>query len=148
MLRAVLIKSWRQHPTKQQLHGHLPPITKTILVRRTRHAGHCWRSKDEFIRDELLRTPSHERAKFGRLARTYIQQLCADTGCSLKDLSRAIDDRDRWWEKVREIRASSATWWLLLLHLVSPCVFPEWRRGEYSLKFFGLSLAFNDFCCI
>ena len=23
------------------------PITKTIQVRRTRHAGHCWRSKDE-----------------------------------------------------------------------------------------------------
>ncbi len=25
-------------------YGHLPPITKTIQVRRTRHAGHCWRS--------------------------------------------------------------------------------------------------------
>ena len=30
MLRAILKKSWRQHPTKQQLYGHLPPITKTI----------------------------------------------------------------------------------------------------------------------
>ena len=30
MLQAVLNKSWRQHLTKQQLHGHLPPITKTI----------------------------------------------------------------------------------------------------------------------
>ena len=26
---------------KQQLYGHLPPITKTIQVRRTSHAGHC-----------------------------------------------------------------------------------------------------------
>ena len=49
MLRAVLNKSWRQHPTRHQLYGHLPPITKTIQVRRTRHAGHCWRSKDELI---------------------------------------------------------------------------------------------------
>ena len=47
MLRAVLNKSWRQHPTRHQLYGHLPPITKTIQVRRTRHAGHCWRSKDD-----------------------------------------------------------------------------------------------------
>ena len=39
--RAVLNKSWRQHRTKQQLYGHLPPIMKTIKVRRTRHAGHC-----------------------------------------------------------------------------------------------------------
>ena len=36
MLRAILNKSWRQHPTKQQLYGHLPPITKTIHVKRTR----------------------------------------------------------------------------------------------------------------
>ena len=48
MLRAILNKSWRQHHTKQQLYGHLPPITKTIQVRRTRYAGHCWRSRDEF----------------------------------------------------------------------------------------------------
>ena len=49
MLRAILNKSCRQHPTKQQLYGHLPPITKTIKIIRTRHAGHCWRSRDELI---------------------------------------------------------------------------------------------------
>ena len=41
MLRAILIKSWGQHSPKPHLYGHLPPITKTIRVRRTRHAGHC-----------------------------------------------------------------------------------------------------------
>ena len=41
MLRAILNKSWRQHPTRHQLYGHLPSIMKTIQVRRTRHAGHC-----------------------------------------------------------------------------------------------------------
>ena len=45
MLRSILNKSWRQHPTRHQLYGHLPPITKTIQVRRTRHAGRCWRSR-------------------------------------------------------------------------------------------------------
>ena len=66
MLRAILNKSWRQHPTRHQLYGHLPPITKTIQVRRARHAGHCWRSRDELIRDVLLWTPTHGRAKAGR----------------------------------------------------------------------------------
>ena len=33
MLCAILNKSWRQHPTRHQLYGHLPPITKTIQVR-------------------------------------------------------------------------------------------------------------------
>ena len=42
VLRAILNKSWRQHPTRHQLYGHQPPITKTIQVRWTRHAGHCW----------------------------------------------------------------------------------------------------------
>ena len=53
MLRAILNKSWQQHPTRHQLYGHLPPIMKTIQVRQTRHAGHCWRSRDELIRDVL-----------------------------------------------------------------------------------------------
>ena len=34
MLRAILNKSWRQHPTRHQLYGHLLPLTKTIQVRR------------------------------------------------------------------------------------------------------------------
>ena len=74
--RAILNK---QLPAKQQLYGHLLLITKTIQVRRTRHAGHCWRSKNELISDVLQWTPSHGRVKVGRPARTYIQQLCADT---------------------------------------------------------------------
>ena len=86
MLRAILNKSWRQHPTSHQLYGHLPPITKTIQVRRTRYAGHCWRSKDELISDVLLWTPAYGQAKVGRPAWTYIQQLCEDTGCSPEDL--------------------------------------------------------------
>ena len=89
MLRAILNKSWRQHPTRHQLYGHLPPITKTIQVRRTRHAGHCWRSRDELISDVLLWIPTHGRAKAGWPARTYIQQLCEDTGCCPEDLLEA-----------------------------------------------------------
>ena len=111
MLRAILNKSWQQHPTRHQLYGHLPPITKTIQVRRTRHAGHCWRSRDELIRDVLLWIPTHGRAKAGRPARTYIQQLCEDTGCCPEDLPRAMNDRGEWRERVRDIRATSAIWW-------------------------------------
>ena len=33
MLRALLNKSWRQHPTKRHLYGHLHPISKTIQIR-------------------------------------------------------------------------------------------------------------------
>ena len=80
MLRAIVNKSWRQHSTKQQLHGHLPPITKTIKIRLTRYAGHCWRRKDELISNELLWTPSHGRAKAGCPARTYIRNASRRAG--------------------------------------------------------------------
>ena len=109
MLRAILNKSWRQHPTRHQLYGHLPPITKTIQVRRTRHAGHCRRSKDELISDVLLWNPAYRQANAGRPARTYIQQLCEDTGCSPEDLPEAMNNREKWREWVRDIRASGTT---------------------------------------
>ena len=111
MLRAILNKSWRQHPTRNQLYYHPPLITKNIRVKRTRHAEHCCRSRDEPISDLLLWTPTYGRVKAGRPARTYIQRLCEDTGYSPKDLPEAMNDREKWRERVRDIRASSTTWW-------------------------------------
>ena len=35
LLRGILNRYLRQHHTRHQLYGHLPPITKTIQVRRT-----------------------------------------------------------------------------------------------------------------
>ena len=109
MLRAILNMSWQQHPTRHQQYGSLPPITKTIQARRTRHAGHCWRSKEELISDVLLWNPAYGQAKAGRPARTYIHKLCEDTGCSPEDLPEAMNDREKWRERVRDIRVSSTT---------------------------------------
>ena len=110
-LRAILNKSWRHHPTKQQLYGHLPSITKTIKIRRSRHVGNCWRSGDKPISDVLLWTPSHGRAKAGRPIWTYIQQLCADTRWSSEEMPKAMDDREGWRERVRDICTDNVTWW-------------------------------------
>ena len=59
MLHAILNKSKKKHPTKQQLYGHLPPISQTIQERRARHASHFWSSKNELTSDLLLWTPTH-----------------------------------------------------------------------------------------
>ena len=115
MLRAALDKSWKQHPTKKQLYGHLPPITQTIRERQTRHAGHCWRSS-ELISDMLLWALTHGRARPGRPKKTYIEQLSEDSGCHAEDLPRAMLDREEWRRRVMAIRATSATgwWWYVL----------------------------------
>ena len=72
--------------------------------------GHCWRSRDELIKDILLWTPAHGRAMAGFPAKTYIQQLRADTGCGPGDLPEATDGKERWWERARDIRADGATY--------------------------------------
>ena len=92
MLRAIMNKSWRQHPTKHQLYGHLPLITKTIQVRRTRD---CWRSRNELIRDVLRWTPTYDRAK-----------------------AEAMNDRDKWREKVRDIRAGGTMMMTMMMNSV------------------------------
>ena len=100
MLRAILNKSWKQHPIKQQLHGHLPPISKTIQIRHTRYAGHCWRSKDKLISDVFPWTPFTQTYKScTQPTRTYLQQLSTDTGCSLEDLPEAMDDKSKQQER-------------------------------------------------
>ena len=121
MLRAIFNKSWQQHPTRRQLYDHLPPITETIQARRTRHAGHCWGSKDEIVSDVLLWTPAYGQSKAGRPARTYIQQLCDDMGCNPEDLPEAMNDRETWRE--RESQGYPCSWhdmMMIRIHL-SPC---------------------------
>ena len=134
MLRAILNKSWWQHPTRHYLYGHLPPITKTIQVRRTRHAGHCWRSRDELISDVLLWTPTYGRTKAARPAWTYIQPLCEDTGCSPEDLPEEINDREKWRERVRDIRATSTTWWWWQLLLIRTYNYSVFRYEAYIMS--------------
>ena len=121
MLRAILNQSWRQNLTRYQLYSHLPPIMKTIQVRQTRHAGHCWRSRDELISDVLLWTPTYGQAKAGRQAWTYLQQQCEDTGCSPEDLPGAMNDREKWQERVRDIHACGTTWWW-------------WNKDDFALE--------------
>ena len=54
------------------------------------------------ISDGLLWTPTYGQAKAGRPARTYIQQLCEDTGCNPEDLPEAMNNREKWREVARE----------------------------------------------
>ena len=107
-IEQVLATTPHETPTIRTL---APPITKNIQVRWTRHAGHCWRTKDELISDVLLWTPTYGRANEGRPARTYIQQLCEDTGCNPEDLPEAMNDREKSRERGRDIRAGGSTWW-------------------------------------
>ena len=52
-----------------------------------------------------------------RPARTYIQQLCEDTGCCPEDLPRAMNDREEWRERVRDIRAAEHDMMMMMMNI-------------------------------
>ena len=111
-------------------------LFSSIQVRRNRHAGNCWRSWGELISDVLLWTPTCGRAKAERPARTYIEQLCEYTGCSPEEeLPEAMNDREKWRERVRDIHVYSTTWrWWWYIYAcvcVSVCVL-ICRRGSWK----------------
>ena len=85
MLWAILNKSWRQHPTKKQLYGHIPPIyiyiyiyiymLRTILNKflkphQTNKLCGTLLEKNELISDVLLWNPLHRSASVGWSTRT------------------------------------------------------------------------------
>ena len=101
-IKQVLATTPHETPTIRTLAPHHENYTSSTNQTR-------WRSKDELISDVLLWTPTYGCARVGRPARTYIQQLCEDTGCNPEDLPEAMNDREKWRERVRDIRAGGAT---------------------------------------
>ena len=80
--------------------GQTSQTHQTLLEKQGQ--AHEWRTTMD---------PTYGQAKAGRPARTYIQQLCEDTGCNPEDLPEAMNDREKWREMVKDIRAGGTTWW-------------------------------------
>ena len=57
MLRAVLNKSWRQHPTRLQLYGHLPPSQKLYKFDEPDTRDTAGEARTSSISDVLLYGP-------------------------------------------------------------------------------------------
>ena len=88
MLRAEKISEAAPHKTAAVWP---PDFHLTNNPRRTRHAVHGWKSKNELINDVFIWTPTRGLTSVGQLARTFKNQLMGDTGCSLEDQPRAMD---------------------------------------------------------
>ena len=64
-----------------------------------------------------------------------IQLLCENTGCSSEDLSEAMNDREKWRERIRDIRAGGMTWKWWCFYNLTPCFFVLWNSGLWFLFF-------------
>ena len=79
------------------------------IIRITRLLENAWMLVGLTKEIWVYAVQNNIRTKAGRPARTYIQQLCEDTGCSPEDLPKAMNDREEWRERVRDIRAGDTT---------------------------------------
>ncbi|KAI8515423.1 hypothetical protein Bbelb_062360 [Branchiostoma belcheri] len=99
MLRAVLNKTWQQHPTKEELYGDIPAVSELIRQRRTGFAGHVYRNKAELASELILWEPKQGHSKPGRPRMTYIDLLAADVGLPKEFLASAMTDKVDWRER-------------------------------------------------
>ena len=106
MLRAILNKSWRQQPRRHQLYGHLSPPSRNLSKLNEPDMQDTAAEESDVLQWTLH---IYGRAKAGQPAPTYIQLLCKDTGCSSEDQPGAMNNKEKWRERVRDICASGMT---------------------------------------
>ena len=74
-----------KHLTKQQLGGHLPPISQSIYEEQD-ILDTARESKNDLQSGTILQTPAHGHLSVSPSAKTYIDPICVDTGCRLNEL--------------------------------------------------------------
>ena len=85
-------------------------VSKAYLYNNwKKNSGHIYCSVFIFL---FCYGPLHmaKQKQDDQIEHTYIQQLWEDTRCSPEDLPEAMNDREKWRERVRDIRASGTTW--------------------------------------
>ena len=113
---------------------NLPPISKTIQIKRKRHAGHCWKSQGELMSDVPQWTPSHGWAGVGRPAKNHLQLLCTDTGYSLEDLPNTINDKVEWREGERESQENLCSRHDIMMMMMTICVCTNISYEPYVIQ--------------
>ena len=110
MLRAILNKSWRQHPTNSSYMATYHPSRKLSKLDKSDMrdtAGNVGTSSWVIYSCGPLHMDKQRQDI--QFEPTY--SSCANTGYSPGDLPKAMDDREEWQERVRNIHTDSVTWW-------------------------------------
>ena len=110
MICVILNIYWSTHPSKEGLYGNLVQIALVVRERITIFAGHCYRSKDQVVSDLILWTPNHSKAKVGCPSETFTKQLTGNADCQFEHLTRAMEDREYWRERVNMVWAIFPIW--------------------------------------
>ena len=149
-------KSRKQHSTKQQLTAACHPFN----LDKQDMLGNAGKVRDKVINKIFMWTPTYGNTSVGRPAKTYILQLCGDTGYSLEDLPREMTNRDWWRERERErerervkgIHAIHMTWWWWWWFPINKYAFPifyqDFLLDQRYQEHCAIKMVINRYCCI
>ena len=105
-LHAVLDNSWKQPLQNSSYTATFFPSHKPCKL----DEQNFWWSKEELISNVLVWTPTYGYISVGWQAKTYIDQLCADTGYCQEDFPVAMPNRNACWGRGKGIRAINTSW--------------------------------------
>ena len=129
MLHALLNKSWKEHPTKQQLCSYLPLISHTIQVRQSRHVGH-YKLRSDVV--QWIPTYGHTNVM---MSRKLTQISSVHLGCCQEELQKAMSSRYRWQERVK---GNCAVWYNLMM------IFHFYYNGWFYRKKYQIQNKWNQ----
>ena len=109
---------WELHKKTACCSEQIPEaaVIQPLTFHLINHSGYCWELRVEHISDVFLRTPTHGHTNDSQPV--DIHQLWADTGCCLKDLQRAVINRNEGQEKESQM---NPCWWHTLIIIMSHC---------------------------
>ena len=99
--------TWSDHITNIELYGTLSKVSKRLLERKLRFAGHCQRATDQPISDLLLWDHSNlswNKCSKGAGARpNYAKRLLSECSSVVRsdiELSSLMKNRDEWRKRI------------------------------------------------
>ena len=92
-------------------------ITQTIQYGQTRYPGYSKRSRDELMNKVILWAPTNRYTNIGWPVKIYNHDFYMNTEYRFEDMPRAMNDRDRLWERVKWIWAISTTWSYIYIYI-------------------------------
>ena len=111
------VQSWTnpgsKHPTRHQpVRPPAPYQENYSQLDEPDMQDTCW-TKQRWTHKRCTLMDPHtwpRKSRTTQLERTF-SSYGEDTGCCPEDLPRAMNDREEWRERVRDICATSAIWW-------------------------------------
>ena len=109
MIRAILNKYWRDHPTNTELCVNIPSISHLIRDIIIRYACHCYRSDKEIVNKVIHLNQNNGKTMIGYPHKTFLGQLKNDVDLYIGDMKNAMKYRDVWKRIVTNARATRST---------------------------------------